>query len=291
MNNYGARYPIGQGLQQISAYQIKSALQENGWSLPCQVQSISDDGLFVTVSIAVNNLSDLFSNITIPIMESQYVRLPIQIGDVGIARKADISLYPISGQKDGSPDFGQDGNYEALLAFEPIATKGNKNGIAAFPVSPDINSTWVYGPDGVILQDLNVDEDGNQLVNGRIIVASNGVTIQDITTSGATQTVNMVETVTNNKIQLQDKDGNCIATINRAASGGITLVVGNNNVTVSSSQASLTFGSNNVTVNSSGISITGTLVINGQAYTAHTHSAGTLTSPSGAVTGTTGGKV
>jgi len=291
VNNYGARYPIGQGLQQISSYQIKAALQESGWSLPCQVQSVSDDGLFVTVSIAVNNLSELFANITIPIMESQYVRLPIQKGDVGVARKADVSLYPISGQRDGSPNFGQDGNYEALLAFEPISTKGSKNGISGFPASSDINSTWIYGPDGVVLQDLKVDENGHQLVNGKITISSSGVTVQDITTSGATQTVNMIATIANNQIQLKDKDGNCVATINKTSSGGITLAVGNNNITVNASQASLTFGSSNVTVNGSGVSITGTLTINGQPYTAHTHLAGTLVSPSGPVTGTTGGKV
>ena len=138
MSYYGRRYSINQNLQQAIDYQAQASAQSDGWSLPCQVLSVSSDGLFVKVNICVNDLSTYFQQVTIPVMQSQYVRLPIQVGDVGITRKADISLYPVSGQKNGNPNFGEDGNYEAILAFEPISTRGNQNGITAFPTSPDI---------------------------------------------------------------------------------------------------------------------------------------------------------
>lgn len=212
MSYYGGRFPIAGNLQQIVSYEVQSALQSSGWSLPCQVKEVSSDGLFVTVSIAVRNLSGLFQQITIPVMQSQYVRLPIQVGDVGITRKADISLYQISGiiSGGGNPNFGQDGNYEAILAFEPISTRGNnvssgseEIGIKAFPTSPDINMTWIYGPDGAIIQDLTIDNNGNQVVNGKIIINNQGVTIQDITTSGSSQTVNSSVAVSSSGVRLQ----------------------------------------------------------------------------------------
>lgn len=249
MSALSGKLPFAQNIASAMEFQNEALAQEFGWELPCQVQSVSSDGLQVTVSFQVQASQYSLPNITIPIASSQYVRAPIQPGDKGVTKKIDVDLTYIAGIQQGTANFSNVGNLASVLFFEPITN-------TSWQASPDINACWIYGPDGVILQ---------------------------------------------------DQAGNCIATISHDKTKGITLVVGSNNVTVNSSQASMaygpnnvevtstqasmTFGANSVVVNASGVIITGSLSINGQAYTAHEHSAGTYVAGSNPVTGTSGTKV
>ena len=86
----------------------------------------------------------MFENITIPVYQSQYVRNPIQIGDVGVTKKIDLSLYPLTQQfgKLSPPNFTDGGNYGAIMGFMPISSK------ATFPTTADAAQTWIYGIQG-----------------------------------------------------------------------------------------------------------------------------------------------
>jgi hypothetical protein len=233
MSGYFGKLPFAQNIASAMDFQNQSFDQQFGWELPCSVKSVSDDGLQVTVSFQVQASQYNLPDITIPVASSQYIRAPIQKGDTGVTKKVDVDLTYIAGLQDGVPNFATVGNLASVLFFQPLTT-------TKWPDNPNINAAWVYGPDGVILQDT---------------------------------------------------DGNSIATINHDASKGITLVVGDNNVTVNSSKAVLAVGSNNVTVSSSGISINGTLKINGELYTMHEHSSGTYVAGTTPVTGVSGPKV
>ena len=63
--------------------------------------------------------------------------------------------------------------------------------------------TWIYGPQGVTIQDLTIDNNGNQVTNAKITINNSGVTIQDITTSGGTQSVNTSVALTSSGVRLE----------------------------------------------------------------------------------------
>jgi len=146
MTNYAGKLPYGQNMAGAIDYRAGVQFEQIGWELPCTVKAISDDGLFVSVEFSIREAPFQFPIITIPILQSQYIRLPIQVGDVGVTRFADVSTLHICGKLPGVAGFGNAGNLNAVLAFQPIV---NIN----FAQTPDKNVLWCYGPDGVILQD------------------------------------------------------------------------------------------------------------------------------------------
>lgn len=126
---------------------VGAAIQKAGWNLPCKVVAISDDGLNVTASIQVTNANLQFSNVTVPISQSRYIRMPIQIGDFGYLVSNDISLGSVTGKQNAVPVWGQSGNYEQNMAFVPITN------VQTFPLSPNINAVLIQGPQGVVITD------------------------------------------------------------------------------------------------------------------------------------------
>lgn len=82
-------------------------------------------------------------------------------------------------------------------------------------------------------------------------------------------------------VSIADKlGGNSLISIKDDA---ITMTNGSSSATVSSSGSEIAHGSNSVKVDSSGVDVTGTLTINGMAFTAHTHTNGNNGSPTGGV--------
>lgn len=231
--DFSKRLPVTQNISSTIDWRVASDKQQSGWQLPCSVVSVDPTEGLVTVKFRVQNTPFAIPDITIPVLGWEYIRYPIQVGDSGVTVSCDVDITAISGQGSTDPDLSNAGNLTQVLMFMPIM---NKN----FTPSPNSNATWIYGPDGVILQ---------------------------------------------------DKAGNCIATIHHDSSLGITLIVGDSTITSNSAESTISFGSNHVKVSSSGVDIVGTLVINGQPYTAHTHYPGSYANGGGAVTGTSGGKV
>lgn len=188
MTDYSKKLLFSQNLVGVIDNQISEAGQADGWELPCTVKSISNDGLFVTVDFAISQGQFPIPTITIPIAESEYVRLPIQVGTVGITKKITADITYISGQQDGVSTLNPSGNLNTALCFIPITNK------KLFPTTPDKNALWLYGPNGVVIQ----DEAGNSVVtvsptqikmqsgssyitinkNGSIVIQGSSVTIQ-----------------------------------------------------------------------------------------------------------------
>lgn len=174
MSNFYGKLPFAQNIASAMDFQNEAYAQQMGWELPCIVKSVSSDGLQVTVSFDIESSQYVLPNITIPIASSQYVRAPIQPGDTGITKKVDVDLTYIAGIQKGTANFATVGNLQSVLFFQPLtSTKWQAN--------PDINALWLYGPDGVLIQ----DEAGhciatihkNQSDGITLVVGSNNVTI------------------------------------------------------------------------------------------------------------------
>lgn len=170
--------PIGRSLNKIARGKALDQIQQTGRSLPCVVVGIT--GAIVTVSFQVTaqpgQTAITIPNATIPIMESEYVRLPIQVGCKGFAIAADAYLGGMSGLGGGTATTVQNANLSAL-AFAPIG-----------------NSTWttvdgsvltMYGPNGVKLSDqggasiVSITPTEISLTSGghSIVISSAGVVI------------------------------------------------------------------------------------------------------------------
>jgi hypothetical protein len=114
-----------------------------GKSLPATV--VSRQGGIVTVKFEVTGPYTL-PNVTVPMIGSEYIRLPIQPGCPGWLMTADAYLGGMSGLGGGTADLSLQGNLSALV-WSPI---GNK----VWQASGDDNAVVIYGPDGVVLRSV-----------------------------------------------------------------------------------------------------------------------------------------
>lgn len=139
-DNY-AKLWIQKSLNQGAIRRAREAIQATGRALPCQVVKVS--GSIVTVSFQVNSSVWSLPQVTIPKAESNWIRMPTQVGDFGWTVPADSYLGGVSGLGGGVADLAVPGNLSALV-FVPIS---NKN---APPVDQD--AAQIQGPNGAIIQ-------------------------------------------------------------------------------------------------------------------------------------------
>ena len=111
-----------------------------GLALPGRVVAVS--GAIVTVAFNVSGAT--LPQVEMPIAGSEYVRLPIQPGDVGVAIPASVLTGIESGLGGDAATLYQRGNLSSLM-WVPL---GNKTW-------PAVNADYVvlYGPNGCQLQD------------------------------------------------------------------------------------------------------------------------------------------
>lgn len=136
--------PVGTSLSRIARQAVDTAIHKFGKELPCSVVSVN--GAIVTVKFEINDPTLTIPNITIPVIGSEYVRLPIQKGDKGKTIASDAYLGGMSGLGGGVATMRAPANLEALV-FSPI---GNKTWVQV-----DGNAVVIYGPNGVVLRDTN----------------------------------------------------------------------------------------------------------------------------------------
>ena len=166
MVNYTYKQPFLQNMLGAVDWRIKTAMQQNGMSLPCHVLSAQNN--FVTVSFDVTNSPMTLPQITIPIIGPQYIRYPIQPKDAGFTIAADVYLGNSSGLTGGTaPDFGTTSNLTSVLVFVPISN-------VQWALPDDPNKLICYGPNGVEIRDTGS--------NASIVLDKNGT----ITLSAAT---------------------------------------------------------------------------------------------------------
>jgi hypothetical protein len=134
--------PMGVSFPRIAQESAATAIQKFGKGLPCTVFAV--DGQMVTVQFEVNTAFTL-PKITIPILGSQWLRTPVQIGDAGMTVACDAYLGGISGQGGGTATLTPRMNLSALAFVHLSQTK--------WPASPNPNAAWINGPDGAILSD------------------------------------------------------------------------------------------------------------------------------------------
>ena len=119
-------------------------LAEIGQSLPASV--VSRKGGIVTVKFEIASTPNspyTLMNVTVPIVGSEYVRLPIQAGALGMVMTADAYLGGMSGLGGGVADLSPRGNL-SMLVWTPI-------GNTAWQAAIDDMAAEMYGPNGVNL--------------------------------------------------------------------------------------------------------------------------------------------
>lgn len=145
---------------QASINRARALIQGIGRALPCKVTAVN--GSIVTVSFEVNADPLTLPPITIPKAESNWIRMPTQVGDYGVTIPADAYLEEIAGMGGGTPDLTQPANLAGLL-FVPVSNQ------QAPPI--DQNAAQVQGPNGAIIQTTEGDNTSS------IVTDQNGTTI------------------------------------------------------------------------------------------------------------------
>lgn len=150
LSSTGFKIPQAYSANTHVAARVAALAVLTGKGLPCKVVQVLI-GPLVTVSFQVDSLFNI-PNITMPVAGmSQYIRTPIQVGEVGRAVPTGGSVAAISGLGTGTPNLGPEGNL-ATLVFQPISST------ISWPTINQPNSTVIYGVSGggVIMQDQAV---------------------------------------------------------------------------------------------------------------------------------------
>lgn len=134
-------------LNAIATQQAEAAIQATGRALPCTVTAVNVGGSasLVTVKFEVRGPWTL-PHLTLPKAESQWLRAPVQVGDVGLTVPADTFLGGISEQGSGVANLGVDYGNLSTLVWVPVSAK-------SFGAAPDLNKAWVNGPAGAVASD------------------------------------------------------------------------------------------------------------------------------------------
>lgn len=171
--------PLSQTLSSFATWQALNEIQKRGTGLPGTVAVVS--GPIVTVNFDVSGVT--LPNVTMPVFGPEYIRYPIQVGDLGVAFPVGLYIGGVSGLGGGTADTTLRGNLATLVWF-PI---GNKNWTA----SPNANATVLYGPQGVVIQDkagsspdfsVTVNSSGITMTGGghTVVLNSSGLTIDSV---------------------------------------------------------------------------------------------------------------
>lgn len=126
-------------------------MQRNGKAMPGHVKAVN--GAVVTVSFDVSDL--VLPVVQMPVLGSEYFRIPIQVGDKGGCMPFDFYMGAVSGLGSSKKaDSSQQGNLSTLV-WVPV---GSKNWSAVDP-----SKATVYGPHGATIRDqsntLSIDLD------------------------------------------------------------------------------------------------------------------------------------
>jgi hypothetical protein len=182
MSRSAQKKPLARTLPTFAQQKVLDEIAKRGRALPGHVVAIS--GQIVTVNFDVTGVT-LPKQVRMPIATSEYDRLPLQVGSLGLARPAGTYLGGVSGLGGGTADLSLRGNLTTLV-WEPIA-----NSTWATPPGADANTRVVYGADALLLLDslaghasIKLTATGITLAVGSesITLTSSGITIGPNTT-------------------------------------------------------------------------------------------------------------
>lgn len=156
---------------------VLNEIGRRGRALPGTVIEVT--GAIVSVNFDVSGIT--LPNVTMPLFGPEYVRYPIQPGDLGVAFPSDAYLGGTSGLGSGVADTSLRGNLSTLVWF-PI---GNKTWSE---VDPD--AVTIYGPNGVVFRDADSNTVATLTPDGLVIDAKTDFQVQ-VGTGGSAPTISM----------------------------------------------------------------------------------------------------
>ena len=161
----GQKKAFNVSLSELLQQRIASAADQAGQAWPCHVVSV--EAGIVTVAFDVDPGILTLPTVSMPVAESIYVRLPVQVGDKGLAISASVSIGALSGLgAEAPPTLTNPGNLAAMV-FVPVAS-------FAWPATGFGDAVVVQGPDGVVLRRL--DDSARVIIGdgGNITVVTTG---------------------------------------------------------------------------------------------------------------------
>ncbi len=169
MANDHLKTPYGQRANELATKRAMDAIQGTGRALPVSV--VSGNGTFVLVKFELQSEFTL-PQVRVPVLTSEYFRMPIQPGCRGVVISADYYLGGVSGLGGGVANTTTQSNLGALV-FAPIGT-------TEFPSVPD-GVAVVYGPQGVVIRNASGSASMTISAAGRIdFVTTGGVWMNGI---------------------------------------------------------------------------------------------------------------
>jgi hypothetical protein len=181
------KIPFAASLSNAIQTKIDENEQSSGQCYPCHVTEVN--GSIVTINFEVIVPDGItLPPVTCPIAESQYVRLPVQVGDKGIAIAANTRLGGIS-------NLG--------LGYAPLINPSNLGGLVFMPIGDkkwftvDGTYLFMYGINGVELTTINQD--------CKLTLTSTGITIN---LNGGNLTINNGNTIMNGNLTVNGNISN-----------------------------------------------------------------------------------
>ena len=159
MSQNEQKTPLARSINQAAVNRVEDFIQIAGKSLPCTVISVQFPS--VTVAFAVTS-SFTLPHLTVPVMGSEYVRIPIVEGCKGVVFPADVPLGGLTGLGSGSPSLTAPPNLTGLVFFPISATSFQATNPAMLTL---------YGEPGVMVQ-TKTDDCSISLDNGVVTITA-----------------------------------------------------------------------------------------------------------------------
>lgn len=181
------KIPFAASLSNAIQTKIDENEQSSGQCYPCHVTEVNGSIVTINFEVIVPDGVTL-PPVTCPIAESQYVRLPVQVGDKGIAIAANTRLGGIS-------NLG--------LGYAPLINPSNLGGLVFMPIGDkkwftvDGTYLFMYGINGVELTTINQD--------CKLTLTSTGITIN---LNGGNLTINNGNTIMNGNLTVNGNISN-----------------------------------------------------------------------------------
>lgn len=135
---------LARNLEQFAQRKAEAAIDLLGQALPASVTAVVSSGI-VKVTFELTNIPFTIPEITVPLLGSEYVRLPVQFGMRGFVIPGDAYLGGVSGLGGGTADLSPRPNLSNLV-FAPFGSK-------RWTAVDNPNALVLYGPEGVIIRD------------------------------------------------------------------------------------------------------------------------------------------
>ena len=263
MSSIAQKKQLSLNLPRVLRGAVADGKQIEGQAWPCHVVAV--DGAIVTIAFDVGGDFTL-PQVTCPIAESRYVRLPIQIGDTGYVTAASARLG-------GVTDLG--------AGVAPMVLPSNLGGLVFIPLGRkswntiDANAVVIQAPNG---SKILTDDGASEIIvdTGQVKITQGGITVE---ITGGVVTVTADHVVVN----AGDSTFNGDVIVN----GNLTV---SENVTVGGS-AVVAGGVTAATLTIAGLAAVGSLTIGGHPYASHNHLPGTYHIGSSNVAGNSGNVV